>query len=132
MVRQQLIILFMLTLAMAGCAFPGPIQLAEADNGRTNSIDVGREIEVILKGNPTTGYSWDMASFSTNKLQQIGAVEYLQSEQSDGKYRVGVGGKFVFRFKAIGSGQGRIKLIYRRPWETTDDDKVYSVVFDVQ
>jgi len=119
-------------LAMTICACADPIQLTEADNGRTNSVNAGGEIKIVLEGNPTTGYSWDVASFSTNKLQQIGAVEYLQSEQSDGKHRVGAGGKFVFRFKAVGSGQGFIKLIYRRPWETTASDKVYSVVLDVK
>ena len=142
----------MLTLAITAYGSSDSICLTEADNGRTNSVNAGSEIKIVLEGNPTTGYSWDVASFSTNRLQQIGAVAYLpffarkmtalasqgsakiasQFEQSDGRQRVGVGGKFVFRFKAIGSGQGFVKLIYRRPWETTSSDKIYSVIFEVK
>ena len=129
---KRMIVPFVLALSMTDCVFSDPIQLTEVDNGRTNSVNAGSEIEIVLKGNPTTGYSWDAASFSTNRLQQIGAVEYRQSEQSDGKHRVGVGGKFVFRFKAVCSGQGFIKLIYRRPWETTSSDKIYSVIFEIR
>ena len=128
---KRLIVPFVLTLLMTDCVFSVPIQLTEADNGRTNSVNASGEIEIVLNGNPTTGYSWDVASFSTNRLQQIGTVEYLQSEQSDRK-RVGVGGKFVFRFKAISSGQGQIKLIYRRPWETTSSDISYFVIFEIK
>ena len=76
---KQLIVPFVLTLAMVDCVFSDPICLTEVDNGRTNSVSIGVEIEIVLKGNPTTGYSWDMASFSTNNLQQIGTEEYLQS-----------------------------------------------------
>ena len=122
----------MLILITAACRAGSPIQLTEADNGRTNSVKAGGEIKVILEGNPTTGYAWDVVSFSTNRLQQIGAVEYLPSEQSGGKHRVGVGGKFMFRFKAVEKGEGNIKMIYRRSWETTAYDKVYSVVIDVK
>ncbi len=121
---KRLIVPIIVALLMTDCVFSDPIQLTEADNGRTNSVNAGSEIKIVLEGNPTTGYSWDVASFSTNRLQQIGAVAYLQSEQSGEKHRVGVGGKFVFRYKAIGSGQGFIKLIYRRSWETTSSDKI--------
>jgi len=129
---KRLIVSFVLALVMVNCVFSGPIHLTEADNGRTNSVNAGSEIKIVLEGNPTTGYSWDVASFSTNCLQQIGAMAYLQSEQPGGKHRVGVGGKFMFRFKAVGSGQGQIQLIYRRPWETTSSDKIYSVIFEIK
>lgn len=121
-----------LALAAVSCARGDCLLLQESDNGKTNSIISGTEIEIKLKGNPTTGYSWETVSFTTNSLQQIGAGQYRQTEQSAGRPRVGVGGQFVFRFKAIVSGQGQIRLIYRRPWETTACDKVYSVVFDVK
>lgn len=128
----RLLIPVMFALTTAAYSADRPIQLTEADNGRTNSVNTGSEIEIVLEGNPTTGYSWGVASFSTNSLQQIRTVEYLQSARSDGKHRVGVGGKFVFRFKATASGQGFIKLIYRRPWETTSSDEIYSVIFEIK
>jgi hypothetical protein len=50
-------------IAGAGCgskadAASGPQKLTEADNGRTITVKVGEDIQVILGGNPTTGYSW--------------------------------------------------------------------------
>lgn len=130
--RGASLILAILVLTTAACGADRLIQLTEADNGRTNSVNAGSEIKIVLEGNPTTGYSWEVASFSTNGLQQIGAVVYLQSEQSGEKHRVGVGGKFIFRFKAIGPGPGQIKLLYRRPWETTAVDKNYCVIFEIK
>ena len=132
MKAKLLIVPVILVLIITARGADAPIRFTEADNGRTNSVNAGSEIKIVLEGNPTTGYSWAVASFSTNKLQQIGAVEYSQSEQSGEKHRVGVGGKFMFRFKAVGSGQGHIKLIYRRLWETTASDKVYSVIIDIK
>jgi len=129
---KQLTVPFVLALLMATCVFSDPVRLTAADNGRTNSVPAGGDIEIVLKGNPTTGYSWEVDSFSTNKLQQMGTVEYKQNETLGGKEMVGVGGKFTFRFKALAPGQGSIKLIYRRSWETTAYDKVYSVVLDVK
>lgn len=122
----------MLVLAITFCVSADTIQLTEADAGRTNSVNIGNEIKIVLEGNPTTGYSWEMASYSTNNLQQIGEVQYRPTDQPDERPRVGVGGQFVFKFKAVKQGQSDIKLIYRRSWETTAYDKVYSVVFDVK
>lgn len=122
----------MIVTLTAACAAGGVVQMTETDNGRTNLVNTGSEIEITLEGNPTTGYSWDMASFSTNSLQQIGTVQYRQTEQPDKRPRVGVGGQFMFKFKAVKQGQSDIKLIYRRSWETTACDKVYSVVLEIR
>jgi len=116
----------------AGHVTAGNIRLSEADNGCTNSVRAGEEIEIILKGNPTTGYEWTLDSSATNRLQQLGKAEYLQDQQAGKNLMVGVGGKYVFKFKAVEQGAGNIKLVYRRSWETSAHDKVYSVVIDVK
>lgn len=130
---NQLAALVILML-MTACSSQAAIQLTEADNGCTNSINIGGEIGIVLKGNPTTGYSWEEVSFSTNIIKRIRTAQYLpdNSLTSGGVQRVGGGGKFVFQFKAVSSGQGHIKLIYRRSWETTACDKVYSVVIEIK
>ena len=132
MKTKRYIVPVILALLMTNYAFSGPVRLTEADNGCTNSVNVGGEIEIVLEGNPTTGYSWNVASFSTNKIQQVGVVKYRQEEQSGKNLRVGVGGKFVFKFKAVQQGACNIQLIYRRSWETTTYDKVYSVGFKIK
>jgi len=132
MKTKRYIVPVILALLMTNYAFSGPVRLTEADNGCTNSVNVGGEIEIVLEGNPTTGYSWNVASFSTNKIQQVGVVKYRQEEQSGKNLRVGVGGKFVFKFKAVQQGACNIQLIYRRSWETTTYDKAYSVGFEIK
>lgn len=129
---NKLIFYLIIILSMASCSSAGPVSMTEADNGRTNLVNLGGGIEIVLKGNPTTGYTWETASFSTNQLRQVAGVKYSQSEKPDGKEMVGGGGKFIFRFKAVGSGSGEVKLVYRRSWETTAYDQVYSVVIDVK
>ncbi|MFA7160294.1 MAG: protease inhibitor I42 family protein [Kiritimatiellia bacterium] len=117
---------------LTNCALSGPARLTEADNASTNSVKAGEGIEIVLKGNPTTGYEWILDSSATNKLQQVGKAEYLQDQQAGKNLRVGVGGQYVFKFKAVEQGAGNIKLVYRRSWETTDCDRVYSVDFDIK
>jgi inhibitor of cysteine peptidase len=131
-VSYSTVIAIMFGLAMLPVAFGNNLRLAEADNGATNSVKSGTVIEIILEGNPTTGYEWGVASFSTNSLRQIGEARYQPAEPADKRLRVGVGGRFIFKFKAAESGRGDLKLVYRRSWETTACDKVYSVVIDVR
>lgn len=119
-------------LALATASFGDGLRLTEADNGRTNQVNVGGAIEIILPGNPTAGYSWELDSFGTNVLQPAGVGEYLRSAQPGSIPRVGAGGRFVFRFKTVGTGRGDIKMIYRRSWETTAADRAYSVVIEVK
>jgi len=129
---KRYIVPVILALLMTNYVFSDPVRLSEADNGCTNSVEVGGEIEILLEGNPTTGYQWSLAGFTTNQIQQVGEVNYRQFESKDKVLRVGVGGRFVFKFKAIKQGQSNIKLIYRRSWETTVCDKVYSVVIEIK
>ena len=74
-------------IAGAGCgsqagAASGPVKLTEADNGKTVTVKVGDTVQVILPGNPTTGYSW-----STSLSDKDAAV--LQ-QQGDAGLRAGV------------------------------------------
>lgn len=124
--------LLLLAIFLAECASSDPVRLTENDNGRTNSVKTGEVIEIVLKGNPTTGYEWVLEFSATDKLQQIEKAAYIQERQTGRNLMVGVGGKYVFKFKAVERGAGNIKLVYRRSWETTAHDKVYSVVIDVK
>lgn len=121
-----------LALAAVSYATGDCLLLKESDNGKTNSIASGAEIEITLEGNPTTGYEWDVVSFSTNSLQPIGAGQYRPAEQSAGRPRAGAGGQFLFKFKAVKPGESNVKMVYRRSWETISCDKVYSVILDVK
>ena len=59
MIKTFAIIIFALMLGNAGTALAGEsMKLSENDSGKTVEILVGDELEVILPGNPTTGYVW--------------------------------------------------------------------------
>lgn len=91
---------------------PVQVQLGEKDLGRTVEIGVGDILEVVLKGNPTTGYIWDVASPDKGILKQVGETEFKPDRKARGS-----GGKIMMRFEAAESGKASLKLIYHRPFE---------------
>jgi inhibitor of cysteine peptidase len=92
---------------------PSSLKLTEADNGSTVELALGDTMEVVLDGNPTTGFTWESVAPDTAVLQQVGEPEFVAETEL-----LGSGGKFTFRFQAVGSGQTVLQLIYHRPWET--------------
>ena len=95
-----------------GNLIPVSVQLSEEDLGRTVEIGLGDILEVVLKGNPSTGYIWDVVSPENGILKQVGETEF----EPDRKAR-GSGGKIIMRFEAAKQGKTWLKLIYHRPFE---------------
>jgi len=91
---------------------PVQVQLSEKDLGRIVEIGVGDILEVALRGNPTTGYIWDVASPDKGILKQVGETEFKPDRKARGS-----GGKIMMRFEAAESGKTSLKLIYHRPFE---------------
>ena len=124
-------------LAAAGCgskadAAKGPAKVTEADNGKTITIKVGDDLQVILGGNPTTGYSWTASLSDADKaiLQQQGDPLYAQ--QSTDSTIVGSGGTFTFTFKGATPGQVTLKFGYARSWESVPPPQTFSVTVIVK
>ena len=103
-VAVGLIVLLLGTAAAAaGCgsqadANGGPVKLTEADNGRAVTVKAGEDVQVILNGNPTTGYTWTSTVSDNAVLQQQGEPIYAQGNTDPSI--VGAGGTFTFTFKA--------------------------------
>ncbi|MCW1967555.1 MAG: protease inhibitor I42 family protein [Anaerolineae bacterium] len=91
-----------------------PVNVSAAEAGQTVTIRANDQLVLTLEGNPTTGYVWAVAPDSTKLLKQIGQYEYVAANSG----MVGSGGQFVFRFGVTGTGTGKLKLIYHRPFET--------------
>jgi inhibitor of cysteine peptidase len=107
-----------------GCAGPGEVK-AFYDAGQPVSVTAGQEFVIALESNITTGFSWQ-ASFDEDSLV---LVEKTYKEK-DNSGKVGGGGADYFRFKALKSGETKVTLSYRRPWETPSaQDK--TAVFNV-
>ena len=124
-------------VASAGCgsqanAAGGPVKLTDADNGKAVTVKVGDTVQVILAGNPTTGYSWltSLGDKDAVVLQQQGEAAYAQ--ESTDQSLVGGGGTFTFTFKAAAPGQVVLKFDYARPWESVQPLQTYSVTVTVK
>jgi inhibitor of cysteine peptidase len=124
-------------VASAGCgsqanAAGGPVKLNDADNGKAVTVKVGDTVQVILAGNPTTGYSWltSLGDKDAVVLQQQGEAVYAQ--ESTDQSLVGGGGTFTFTFKAAAPGQVVLKFDYARPWESVQPLQTYSVTVTVK
>jgi inhibitor of cysteine peptidase len=101
-------------LALGACASSGrgPRQLSEKDSGSTVELRMGETLEVVLRGNPTTGYQWEIASGDTSVVKQRGKPEYRSDSAG-----IGSSGNFTFTFEAAAPGQTTLRLVYHRPFE---------------
>jgi len=86
--------------------------LTEADDGRLIELKIGGKLEIILPGNPTTGFQWEVSEINSAILEPIGEPKFEPSSNA-----VGSGGNVTLRFEAVGTGQTELKLIHHRPFE---------------
>ncbi len=106
-------------------------KLTDADSGKTVKVKVGDSVTISLKGNPTTGYSWRTAKLDGQSIEQSGDPKYTVDTHQPGM--TGVGGSFVFSFKAAKAGKTQISLEYVRPWEkNTKPVNTFAVTVEVE
>lgn len=71
------------------------------------------KLEFELKGNPTTGYEWQIAAVNSDKISVDS--EYIPDEVPADI--VGSGGKYKFTVTGIAQGNAEIECSYLRPFE---------------
>ena len=105
---------FLVCTTLAACASHKPTmtKLVAKDAGSTVHIREGDILEIALEGNPTTGYTWEVAPAIGALLVQQGEGEYKAESSA-----LGAGGIVTLRFKAIEKGTAELKLIYHRTFE---------------
>jgi inhibitor of cysteine peptidase len=110
----MLLIAALLALALGACSASAPkqVNLSEKDAGRTVQLSVGGTLEVVLEGNPTTGYLWEVAAGETAIIKQVGESQFKPNTSA-----LGSPGKVTLRFTGVAAGQTVLKLIYYRPFE---------------
>jgi inhibitor of cysteine peptidase len=98
-----------------------------SDSSQTISVKVGQEFIIALNENPTTGYSWQK-EFDASFLELVGD-KYEPSAEAKKPGIVGAGGTRNFQFKALKTGETKVTLVYKRPWEGGDvgETKVFTV-----
>ncbi len=97
--------------------------ITNSEKGSSVSLKLGDFLEVRLRSNPTTGYSWYVHPRSTLLLKVVGQSQ-IQARQP------GVGRPIlqVLRFQAVERGQGVLLLHYIRAWEgPTEDEEQFDV-----
>jgi len=115
--RLSLIALLTLLLAFTVATACSPqqqeVKASMDDNGREMQLKKGQTLVVTLEGNPTTGYSWEVAEpLDEQVLRLTGEPEFKAESEA-----LGAGGVQILRFEAVNAGTMTLKLVYHRPWE---------------
>jgi len=123
-VLMGLLGLFMFAALPAAAA---TIELTEKDNGAVMKVQPGDQIKVTVPGNPTTGYTWQLAAIRVDVLEPGLEPEYVRDSTLPG-----AGGRFTFRFTARSQGVTKVILAYLRTWEKDMPPvKTFEMIADV-
>jgi len=88
------------------------MEIGAQDAGKPIQLAVGDTLKVRLKGNPSTGYAWEVAGIDKEILVPVGEPEFIPDRKTRGS-----GGTVTLRFKAVSHGETWLKLVHRRPFE---------------
>jgi predicted secreted protein len=89
---------------------------AFSDPATPITVRKGQTFNLTLRSNPTTGYIWQLAETPDSGLIQLIGNEY-RGDKTGRAGLVGAGGREIWTFKAVASGETTIALKYIRPWE---------------
>ena len=84
-------------------------------------------ITIELKGNPSTGFTWEAVLSSENVVEVSKDVKYLGE-----KGMMGAPSMFYFTVSSLSAGNTVLTLEYKRPWEeiASLETKVYNINVD--
>jgi predicted secreted protein len=108
------LVLLMLAIALlaAGKQRGITLRLTQADSGSTITLHPDDTLEIVLQGNPTTGYTWEVKPGSEALLKQQGEAVFTPDSKA-----LGSEGRITFRFDVVAEGKGSLVLLYRRTFE---------------
>ena len=124
--------LVLIALVAAGAAFamstdePSEATVYTADDDGTSIVlEPGESFSVVLPGNATTGYSWQVEGIDAAILSAAEPVYVSDSEL------VGAGGVYTFTFTAAAAGETELRLVYLRPWEQVEPLETFTMTVTV-
>jgi len=108
------LVLLMLAFALiaAGKQRGMTVRLEQADSGSTITLHPGETLEIVLQGNPTTGYIWEVKPGLEALLKQRGDPTFTPDSKA-----LGSEGRMTFKFDVVAVGKGPLVLLYRRTFE---------------
>lgn len=114
-----------LVLVLAGGEVDGIARtLREPDAGAVVEMAPAQQVLVEVEGNPTTGFTWEVAEIDRQVIAPVGDPQYESESDADGS-----GGTYTFRFRAVGPGEAEVVMVYRQSW--TDDAPSRTFAFRV-
>jgi len=119
---------------LTGCMHHGAVRtVTDTDNGATIALGRHDVLEVILPGNPTTGYSWQTVNVNSWVLAPLKRPVYTpDSSGTNEAPRIGAGGTFRMTYEVVGKGTTPLELSYTRPWEPeTNPNKTFKLTVSV-
>lgn len=116
-------VIVLAALAVPGCKAPEVIDV-KIDGDKTVGLRMGQLLRLKLDSNPTTGYSWDIASMDDNGVvRQFGKMRYVREGEM-----MGSGGYQLYRITPLKKGTAAVRFEYKRPWEKdTEPVKKHTV-----
>lgn len=113
-----------IVIGIGGCS-PKPAAVLKSSGAR-NALSVGDTFQVVLKGNPTTGFAWHYT------IEKNDLVKLVSEDAVPDSNLIGAGSTFTWNFQALKAGQTKITYKYYRDWEgeaaaTTDNIVEYLV-----
>ena len=129
MSKAKYLVILLVVLTITGCASNtrGGGTLTEKNNASTMKMNIGDIVRVHLDGNPTTGYTWDKVAGNESIIARVGETKFEPTSKA-----IGSGGKVTMFFKAMGSGDTDLKLVYRRTWESAAPAKELTYKINVR
>jgi inhibitor of cysteine peptidase len=109
------VVLTVVLVLVVGRGANGVHRLDAGDEGAVVELAVGERIVLVLEGNATTGYEWELVQVDETVVAPAGEPEYRSASGGDG-----AGGTYTFRFDAVGTGEATVTLVYRRSWEAEE------------
>jgi inhibitor of cysteine peptidase len=124
--RLALLLLAIVPLGTA-CGRTAAITVTAADGGSRVDLGTGQTLEVLLEGNPTTGYAWSVDELDDTVLALTGDPLYEAERDA-----LGSGGTYRYRFEAIRSGETGMRLVYERPFEESPPEETFEITVHVR
>ncbi len=112
--KLMLIVLTITFMLTSSYTFAQNINLGNLQEGNTNILKVNTSINVELKENPTTGYTWHVIIQNEDIIKCV-SDGYKEDKHEEGMR--GVGGTHIWEFKTIKEGTSKIKFELYRSWE---------------
>ena len=102
------------------------VQVDQSMAGSTVNLQYGYDLGIVLDGNPSTGYQWEVADYDDDVVRQSGNPWF---GPLSGK--VGAPGNFVYRFNTTGRGETDLQFDYVQP-AGGEPSKTFTVTIRVQ